>query len=79
MKSAVALLRADSRSLAAGFRADVAQLVEHSLGKGEVTSSILVIGSRVPLIADGEEIWEGHGFSRATESSSKAALAAEVR
>jgi hypothetical protein len=29
-----------------GF-ADVAQLVEHSLGKGEVTSSILVIGSRV--------------------------------
>jgi hypothetical protein len=29
------------------FRADVAQLVEHSLGKGEVTSSILVIGSRL--------------------------------
>ena len=28
------------------LRADVAQLVEHSLGKGEVTSSILVIGSR---------------------------------
>src|SRR5579864_8864294 len=28
------------------WRADVAQLVEHSLGKGEVTSSILVIGSR---------------------------------
>ena len=28
------------------FQADVAQLVEHSLGKGEVTSSILVIGSR---------------------------------
>jgi hypothetical protein len=28
------------------FHADVAQLVEHSLGKGEVTSSILVIGSR---------------------------------
>jgi hypothetical protein len=27
------------------FFADVAQLVEHSLGKGEVTSSILVIGS----------------------------------
>ena len=26
--------------------ADVAQLVEHSLGKGEVTSSILVIGSK---------------------------------
>ena len=32
--------------LKAVFRADVAQLVEHSLGKGEVTSSILVIGSR---------------------------------
>ena len=28
-----------------GF-ADVAQLVEHSLGKGEVISSILIIGSR---------------------------------
>ena len=27
-------------------KADVARLVEHSLGKGEVTSSILVIGSR---------------------------------
>ena len=33
-------------------RADVAQLVEHSLGKGEVTSSILVIGSRDLLRAD---------------------------
>lgn len=31
---------ADSR-----FQADVAQLVEHSLGKGEVISSILIIGS----------------------------------
>ena len=27
------------------FQADVAQLVEHSLGKGEVISSILIIGS----------------------------------
>ncbi len=27
------------------WRADVAQLVEHSLGKGEVISSILIIGS----------------------------------
>ena len=27
--------------------ADVAQLVEHSLGKGEVISSILIIGSRL--------------------------------
>ena len=33
------------------MRADVAQLVEHSLGKGEVTSSILVIGSRVEFDA----------------------------
>jgi hypothetical protein len=33
-------------SLDLGFRrADVAQLVEHSLGKGEVISSILIIGS----------------------------------
>ena len=29
------------------FRADVAQLVEHSLGKGEVTGSIPVISSRI--------------------------------
>ena len=36
--------RAGSRQVISG--ADVAQLVEHSLGKGEVTSSILVIGSR---------------------------------
>jgi hypothetical protein len=28
------------------IKADVAQLVEHSLGKGEVISSILIIGSR---------------------------------
>ncbi len=32
-------------------RADVAQLVEHSLGKGEVTSSILVISSRRQLFS----------------------------
>ena len=30
---------------------DVAQLVEHSLGKGEVTSSIPVIGSRVEVVS----------------------------
>ena len=35
----------EMRGVRNGFRADVAQLVEHSLGKGEVTSSILVIGS----------------------------------
>ena len=36
------------------LRADVAQLVEHSLGKGEVTSSILVIGSRVEFRRAGD-------------------------
>ena len=35
-----------SRSSILERRADVAQLVEHSLGKGEVISSILIIGSR---------------------------------
>ncbi len=34
--------------------ADVAQLVEHSLGKGEVTSSILVIGSRFKVLVFAE-------------------------
>ena len=48
------------------LRADVAQLVEHSLGKGEVTSSILVIGSRVTFRGLREN-WEGRGFSRAAE------------
>ena len=37
------------------FRADVAQLVEHSLGKGEVTSSILVIGSSLRKDVAGRE------------------------
>ena len=39
------LAKAESRMPTTGCSADVAQLVEHSLGKGEVTSSILVIGS----------------------------------
>ena len=39
--------------------ADVAQLVEHSLGKGEVTSSILVISSR--FLSGDESIVAGHG------------------
>ena len=34
-----------SRSRVAGLRADVAQLVEHSLGKGEVIGSIPIISS----------------------------------
>ena len=44
--------RAKQRSVAepSRERADVAQLVEHSLGKGEVTSSILVIGSSGLLV-----------------------------
>ena len=32
------------------YRADVAQLVEHSLGKGEVTGSIPVISSRISAV-----------------------------
>jgi hypothetical protein len=34
------------------FKADVAQSVEHSLGKGEVVGSIPIISSRV-----GKEVW----------------------
>ena len=49
--------------LTTGVRADVAQLVEHSLGKGEVTSSILVIGSRVLLTAENEQL----GFAGVTQ------------
>src|SRR6266481_3583980 len=45
-ESRLVLLRAASRELTAGFQADGDQLVEHSLGKGEVISSILIIGSR---------------------------------
>ena len=48
---------------AAKSRADVAQLVEHSLGKGEVISSILIIGSRnqksIFLRADSGELTAG--------------------
>jgi hypothetical protein len=39
--------------------ADVAQLVEHSLGKGEVTSSILVIGSRVSVFGRSGNVEDG--------------------
>ena len=45
------MIRAGIRRLGVNKRADVAQLVEHSLGKGEVTSSILVISSRNQLLA----------------------------
>jgi hypothetical protein len=40
-------LKCSSRQLKCSSRADVAQLVERVLGKDEVTSSILVIGSRL--------------------------------
>ena len=40
------------------FRADVAQLVEHSLGKGEVTGSIPVISSRNLSKADAAQLVE---------------------
>ena len=44
--------RAEESSAAFGSLdlADVAQLVEHSLGKGEVISSILIIGSRDTVV-----------------------------
>ena len=48
-------------------RADVAQSVEHSLGKGEVTSSILVISSRNTGIRD-----QGSGISEDADWKSKA-------
>ena len=43
-------------------RADVAQLVEHSLGKGEVISSILIIGSRLRQDREGHEFTRAAGF-----------------
>ena len=50
VSEAVACWRNTERSASevegAVSEADVAQLVEHSLGKGEVISSILIIGSR---------------------------------
>jgi hypothetical protein len=49
--------RKRARMNGAGFcrRADVAQLVEHSLGKGEVTGSIPVISSRILSSGKGRE------------------------
>ena len=43
------------RSPRVKFLADVAQLVEHSLGKGEVTGSIPVISSRIGKCARGRQ------------------------
>jgi hypothetical protein len=45
--------------------ADVAQLVEHSLGKGEVISSILIIGSRVEAFCGCERSGSPQPKSRA--------------
>jgi hypothetical protein len=63
--------------------ADVAQLVEHSLGKGEVTSSILVIGSMKLKRWKKELKWKGLGKGMASAvphlRRARAAFAAEVR
>ena len=48
-------------------RADVAQLVEHSLGKGEVTGSIPVISS---------SFWETRGSNSVVESQPSKLLVA---
>ena len=64
----------------AGF-ADVAQLVEHSLGKGEVTSSILVIGSRDFVKADSYELkagFEGGSNSVVESQPSKLLVAGSI-
>jgi hypothetical protein len=47
-------------------------LVEHSLGKGEVTSSILVIGSRRLVL------YQGMALAMPLDGIEEAALAAEV-
>ena len=60
-------LIADSR-----FQADVAQLVEHSLGKGEVISSILIIGSRD--LVNGEERRGSKGGSNSVVESQPSKL-----
>ena len=44
--------------------AHVAQVVEHSLGKGEVTGSIPVMGTRDCRVAwDGQALLEDHAVS----------------
>ena len=53
--------------------ADVAQLVEHSLGKGEVTSSILVIGSR-RLVGSLSRTADGEGGSNSVVESQPSKL-----
>jgi hypothetical protein len=45
--------RMNERGEGCSRRADVAQLVEHSLGKGEVTGSIPVISSRIAVAVSG--------------------------
>ena len=55
------------------FRADVAQLVEHSLGKGEVTGSIPVISSR---ICDGDWLGRIGGSNSVVESQPSKLLVA---
>src|SRR6201999_3464544 len=54
-------------------RADVAQLVEHSLGKGEVTGSIPVISSRLSRFG----FVSGHRLSRAATAGGNRGFAPE--
>jgi hypothetical protein len=49
-------------------------LVEHSLGKGEVISSILIIGSRIAVAV----LWKGMALAVPLRVARRAALAAEV-
>ena len=61
-----------------GSYADVAQLVEHSLGKGEVISSILIIGSRVEAYCGRERSGSPQPKSRAFSARELMAVRAGV-
>ena len=72
------MLRAARLIADSWFRADVAQLVEHSLGKGEVTSSILVIGSRFEGLFRNAGFWLVRVFCPASLVDRQAFVVAEV-
>jgi hypothetical protein len=57
-------LSAVARSEASGAKADVAQLAERVLGKDEVTSSILVIGSNLRYACPTIVIYGWHAMRR---------------
>jgi hypothetical protein len=59
--------------------ADVAQLVEHSLGKGEVISSILIIGSRVEVFCGRERSGSPQPKSRGAFCEGSDVMGAEGR